>query len=101
MAPQSRDGLRGRMAVGVLRSHRDDRDPRSDGIEECLRRRSPAPVVGHLQEVDVGKPAGQEDGIDPLLDVTGEEESLVPECSEQDDRDVVDASAGIRRVGRH
>jgi hypothetical protein len=58
-------------------------------------------VVGHFEQVDPREAAGHEDRIDPLLDVAREEEPLGAERAEQDDRDVVDAGPGVRRLGRH
>jgi hypothetical protein len=51
----------------------------------------------NLENVDCRKPAGKEDRIDLLFDVTGEQESPSGDLPEQDDRDVVDTRA---RVGR-
>jgi hypothetical protein len=43
----------GRMAVGIAGSGRGDRDPWPDGRQERVRRRGPAAVVCHLEQVDV------------------------------------------------
>ena len=56
--------------------------------------------MGDLEEVDPRQAPGEEDRIDALLDVAGQEEALAPEGPEQDDRDVVDAGPGVGRLGR-
>ncbi|HEY6057502.1 MAG TPA: hypothetical protein VIV06_05680, partial [Candidatus Limnocylindrales bacterium] len=54
--------------------------------------------MGDLEEVEPGQAPGDEGRIDVLLEVAREQESLLPERAEQDNRDVVDASAGFRRL---
>jgi hypothetical protein len=90
-------GLGRRVAVRVDRPDRDDRGPRSHSGQEPARRGGPAAVVGDLQEIDPGQAPGQQDRIDLLLDVTGQQKVLRPECAEQDDRDVVDRGAPVGR----
>ncbi len=58
-------------------------------------------MVGHLEEVDPGQAAGEQDRIDLLLDIAGEQEALGAECPEQDDRDVVDRRAPVGRFTGH
>ena len=84
---------------GLLRARRHGRDPRPDRVEERARRRRATAVVGDLEEVDPRQSASQEDRVDPLLDVAGQEEPLAAEGPEQDDRDVVDAGPRVGRFG--
>jgi hypothetical protein len=58
-------------------------------------------VVGHLDQVDVGESARDEDRIDSVLRVPGEQEPLSAERAEQHDRDVVDAGPRVGRGARH
>ncbi len=53
------------MAVGVARTRGCDRDPRPDRVDERLRRRRPAAVMGNLEEVHAGQAGGDELGVDP------------------------------------
>ncbi len=52
-------------------------------------------MVGDLEELDAGESAGDEDRVDALLDVAGEQEPASADLTEQDDRDVVDPRAGV------
>jgi hypothetical protein len=70
------DRLRCRMAVRIQRADRDDRDPRPNRVEEGVRRRGPAAVMGDLEQVHPGQAARQQDRVDLLLDVAGEQEAL-------------------------
>jgi hypothetical protein len=92
--------LRGWMAVRVDGADRDDRDLRPDHVEEGSGRRRPTAVVGDLEQVEPGQAARQQDRIDLLLDVAGQQEALLAERAEQDDRDVVDRRAAIGRGAR-
>jgi hypothetical protein len=77
------------------------RDARPNRREELLRARGPRSVVRHLEEVDGGQAAGQQDRIDLLLDVAGQQEPPGPDLPEEHDRDVVDGRAAIARVLRN
>lgn len=52
-------------------------------------------MVGDLEKVHPRDATGQDDRIDPLLDVAREQESPSIDLAEQDDRDVVDARPGV------
>ena len=52
-----------------------------------------------LEQVDVRKTVGQQRWVDGFLDVAHQEEPPLPDLTEQDDGDVVDAGASIRRRG--
>lgn len=54
-------------------------------------------MVGHLEDLDLGQPAGEKNGIDVLLHVAGQEEPVRSRLAEQDDRQVVDRLPGRRR----
>jgi hypothetical protein len=94
---------RGRgVAVAVLRADRDDGDLGSNGRQERGRRRGRAAVVRDLQQIDLGQSVCQQDGVDLLLDVAGQEHALCPERAEKHDRDVIDRCpvvAGLVRNG--
>ena len=94
------DRGRARVAVGIARADRDDRGRRPDGVEERVRRRGPAPVVGDLEDVGPGESTSDEDRVDVLLDVTGEQEPPPVDLTAQDDRDIVDPRAGVGRLIR-
>lgn len=49
----------------------------------------------------MGDPAGEQDRIDRLLDVTGEQEPAAGDLAEQDDRHVVDARSRVGRLLRY
>jgi hypothetical protein len=89
------------MAVRIAGTGRSDRDPGTHRLDERLGRSGPTAVVGDLQEVDLRQALRQELRIDVLLDVAGQEEASVADRPEEDDRDVVDASAGIGRRRRY
>jgi hypothetical protein len=57
--------------------------------------------MGHLQQVHGRHAASKQLGVDALLDVAGEQESMLVELAEQDDRHVVDRGAAIGRLERH
>ncbi len=94
------DRGRARVAVGIARADRDDRDRWPDGVEERVRGRGPAAVVGDLEDLDAGESTGDEDRVDVLLDVAGEQEPASVDFTEQDDRDIVDRRAGVGRLVR-
>ena len=52
-------------------------------------------MVGDLEHVDTGESPGEEDRVDAFLDVAGEQEAPLAYLAEEDDRDVVDAGAGV------
>jgi hypothetical protein len=87
------------MPVGIAGARRRDRQPRADDVDERLGRRGPAAVVGDLEEVDRSEAAGEQLGIDLLLDVAHEEESTMSDLAREDNRDVVDARSAIGRIG--
>jgi hypothetical protein len=89
------------MPVGVDRPDRDDRDRGPDLVEEAIRGRCPAAVVGNLEQVHPGQATADQDGIDLLLDVAGQQEALAGKRAQQDDRHVVDRGAAIRRRPGH
>jgi hypothetical protein len=99
--PKSFDGRGRRMAVRVAQAHRDQPDPRSDRVEERRGRGGPAAVMGDLQDLDRREAARKQHRVDLFLDVSGEEESLAPEGTEQDDRHVVDGGSAIGRLDGH
>jgi hypothetical protein len=90
--------LRRRVAVRVDRSDGHDRRPGPNGVEERLGGRGPTAVMSDLEQIDPGQAARQQDGIDLLLDVAGQQEALRAERAEEHDRDVVDRGAPVRRV---
>ena len=90
-----------RVAIRVSRAGRRDRDRGPRRIDERLRRRRAAAVVGDLEEVDMRQVVLQERRIDALLDVAHEQDATLPDLAEQHDRHVVDAGAAIGRRGRH
>jgi hypothetical protein len=57
-------------------------------------------VVGDLEQVNPGQAALQENGIDALLDVAHQKHPAAVPFAKQDDRDVVDAGAGVGRLDR-
>lgn len=57
-------------------------------------------MVGDLEQVESGQAARQQDRVDLLLDVAGQQEPLRAEGAEQDDRDIVDRRAAVGRVAR-
>ena len=90
-----------RVAVRVAGAGRRDRDPRSDGVDECLGRRRRAAVVGDLEQVDARQPAGEQRRVDALLDVAHQQEPAAVRLAQEHDRDVVDPRAGVGRLERH
>jgi hypothetical protein len=52
-------------------------------------------VVGDLEDVDAREAAGEQDRVDPLLDVARQQEAPPGDFAEQDDRDVVDSGTGV------
>ena len=98
--PKSGEGLGGRVAVRVVGTDRDDRHGRSDHLEQGRGRRCPAAVVGDLEDVDPREAAGEEEGIDALLGVAGQQEAVPGGGPEEDDRGVVDRAARVWGRGR-
>lgn len=94
-------GLGCRMAIRVHGADRDDRDLRPNRVEQALGRGSPAAVMGNLEEVHPGQPPGEQDRVDSLLDVSGQQEPLRAERAQQDDRHVVDRAAAVGRNLAH
>ena len=85
----------------VPRPDRDQAHGRIDRAQQGVRRRGPAPVVGHLENVDVGEATRHQNGIDSLLDVAREQEALRAHRAEQHDRHVVDPGSRVGRSPRH
>ena len=56
--------------------------------------------MGHFQEVHPGQAAAEQNGIDLLLDIPGQQEALGAERPEQDDRDVVDRRSTVGWLAR-
>ena len=99
--PQPLD-RRGRgMPIRIAEPGRHDGNPRSDRVEKCLSARRPGPVVGDLEEIDLGKAAREKLGIDLLFDVAGKEKPPTADLAEQHDRDVVDRAPAVGRAERH
>ena len=88
------------MAIRIAGAGRRHGHGRIDGVEEGIRGRRSAAVVGDLQQVHVSK-ACQQLGIDLFLDVPREQEPTTGHGAEQDDRHVVDPGAGVRWLARH
>ena len=53
--------------------------------------------MGDLQEVDVGQVVPEQHRVDVLLDVAHQQHASIGDCTEQHDRDVVDARAAVGR----
>jgi hypothetical protein len=88
------------MSVRVAGPRGCDRDARSDGVDERLRRRRLAPVVRDLEQVEPREARCEERRVDGLLDVTGQQEPELADGAEQHDRHVVDAGPTIGRLSR-
>ena len=88
----------GRVAVWVARARRGYRHLRPGCLDEGLRRRGPAAVVRHLEQVDLRQSLGQERWVDALFDIAHQEHPARPDLAEQHDGDVVDGRAAIRRL---
>jgi hypothetical protein len=58
-------------------------------------------VMGDLEQIHPGQASRQQDRVDLLLDVAGEQEALLAERAEKDDRDVVDRRPAIGWVPWH
>jgi hypothetical protein len=58
-------------------------------------------MMGDLEQIDAGQTLGQQRRVDPLLDITHQQEASAPDLAEQDDRHVVDAGPSVRRLDRH
>jgi hypothetical protein len=97
---ESGEGGRCRMAVGVVGPDRGDGDLRVGRRHEWFRRGGPTAVVGDLEHVDVGQPAGQQHRVHVLLDVAGQQESPPGYLAQEDDRHAVDQRAIARRIAR-
>ena len=87
------------MSVGVATAGRRDGDLRPDGLDERFGRRGPTAVVRDLEEIEPGQSLREQARIDVLLDIPREEEPPRTHGPQQDDRDVVDARSGVRRLG--
>jgi hypothetical protein len=83
------------MAVRIAGPGRRHGDRRAHRIDERLRRRGLAAVVGDLEQVDVWQAVLEERRVDALFDVAHQQESSLPDLAEEDDRDVVDASPAV------
>jgi hypothetical protein len=57
-------------------------------------------VVGHLEEVHLREPTGDQLGVDAFLDVAREQESTPADLTEEHDRDVVDPGPAVGRAFR-
>ena len=55
-------------------------------------------MMGDLEQVDARESAPDQDRVDRLLDVAGQQEPLAPDLAEQDDRDVVDRRPAVGRL---
>jgi hypothetical protein len=97
---QAFEGRAGRMAVRVPGPRRCDGDARPNRIDECLRRGGAAAVMGDLEQIEPRQLLGQQRRVDRLLDVTREQESVVADRPQEDDRHVVDPRAPIGRLER-
>jgi hypothetical protein len=64
------------MAVRISGTGRDDGHPGVHRVEERLGRGRLRAVVRDLQEVDRRQAAPEQFGVDALLDIPGQEESL-------------------------
>jgi hypothetical protein len=89
------------MAVRIVGSRRGHRDPRPDRGQERIGRCCPTAVMGDLEQVDPGQPAGQQRRVDVLLHVPGQQEPALADDAEQHHGDVVDPAAGIRGLEGH
>ena len=54
--------------------------------------------MGDLEQVDPGQAPRQDDRVDLLLDVAGQQEALAAERAQEDDRHVVDRGAAVGRI---
>jgi hypothetical protein len=93
---QPLERLGGRVAVVVAGARRDEREPRTDRVQECPARRRGAAVVGDLEHVDPREPAPHQPGVDVLLGITGQQEAQPVGFAEQHDGDVVDPATRRR-----
>jgi hypothetical protein len=57
--------------------------------------------MGHLEQVETGDPGADEERIDLLFGIAGQQEATPARVAEQHDRDVVDPRARIGRLGGH
>jgi hypothetical protein len=89
------------MAVRVPGAGGDHGDLGSRRLQERFRGGGPGAVVRDLEHVHARNPSRQQLRVDALLDVAHEQEALRPHLAQQDDRDVVDRGAAIRRVLGH
>src|SRR3954462_8773978 len=88
------------MSIRVAGPGRGDSHLWPDRFDEGLGCRGPAAVVGDLQEVDAREVVGQERGVDALFDVAHQQEAPRADLAEEDDRDIVDTRATVRRYRR-
>lgn len=86
------------MAVRVVDACGRDRDLGANRINEWLRRRCPAAVVRHLQDVDLRQARREELSVDLLLDIAHQQEAAIAHQAGQHHRHVVDPGPAIRRL---
>jgi len=72
-----------------------------DSLDERLGGRGPASVVRDLEQVDARQALAQQGRVDPVLDVTHQQEPAATDLAEQDDRHVVDPGPAVGRCGRN
>jgi hypothetical protein len=93
------------MAIRVAEAGADERDPRAHRVEERLRGRRSAAVVGNLQQVDGRLPVThafrKQLWVDLLLHVAREQEAPRAEPDVQHHGNVVDRRAVVGRVQRN
>jgi hypothetical protein len=87
------------MSVRVVGSNGDDGDPRTGGGEKVSGGGGPTPMVGDLEEVEMGDSARHEDGVDGLLGVAREEEELSTIVAKENDGQVVDPPTLVHWAG--
>ena len=95
------EGRLGRVAIGIAGTSRCHGHLRPGGLDERFGGRGLAPVMRHLEQVDLRQALGQERWIDALLDVAHQEHPSRADVAQQHDRDVVDGRAAIRRLERN
>jgi hypothetical protein len=88
------------MAVRVAGPRRSDGHSRPDRVDEGLRGGGPAAMVRDLEQIDMWQIVLQQRRVDPFLDVAHQQEPPLPDMTEEDDRDVIDAGAAVRRDRR-
>ncbi len=98
---QTRQGRGRRVPVVVAGADGDEGELGTRRVEEGGAGRRGAPVVGHLEDVDPREAPGDQPRVHVVLRVAGEQEAAAVRLTEQDDRRVVDAAAGGRRLNGH